>query len=86
MYKFDFKNEKYYITAKESYGPLFDFDYCKNYTVFPEQRNLKTTINFLTDNKFKDQFQRSIDHYLLKAGESSKKIADFTLDNSQAQS
>lgn len=83
---FDFKNEKYYITAKESYGPLFDFDYCKNYTVFPEQRNLKTTINFLTDNKFKDQFQRSIDHYLLKAGESSKKIADFTLDNSQAQS
>ena len=86
---FDFKNEKAYITTKQAYKPLFDFDFCKNYTV-EECANLslsdfiedfRKSINYLSNTDFSDQFRRAVDQCLFKAGESSKKIADFTLDN-----
>ena len=86
---FDLKNEKAYITAKQGYRPLFDFDFCKNYTI-EECTNLslsdlaedfRKSINYLSNTDFSDQFQRAIDQYLFKPGESSKKIVDFALDN-----
>ena len=78
---FDFKNEKRYITAIEGYGPLFNFNYCHNYTTFPTLIDLKKTITHLTGNSFEDEFQAAIDQYLFKLGQSAKKIVDFTLDN-----
>lgn len=78
---FDVKNKKYYVSTREApYGPLFDFDYCRNYSTFPEKQDLRTTINFLANNDFKNEFQKATSQYLSKPGESSRKIVDFVLE------